>query len=69
MRFKKKTWLAVVIVAIPLAYLLLISFIPEDRIAGFHWSRRFEVETFPQRLLFRLSPNRAKIDESAYEHP
>jgi hypothetical protein len=39
MKFKKKAWLAVVIVAIPLAYLLLISFIPEDRIAGFHWSR------------------------------
>ena len=39
MRFKKKACLAVVIVAIPLAYLLLISFVPEDRIVGFHWSR------------------------------
>jgi hypothetical protein len=39
MKFKKTAWLAVVIVAIPLAYLLLISFIPEDRIVGFHWPR------------------------------
>jgi hypothetical protein len=39
MKFKKTTWLAVVIVAIPIAYLLLISFIPGDRIVGFHWWR------------------------------
>jgi len=39
MKFKKTAWLAVVIVAMPLAYLLLISFIPEDRIVGFHWPR------------------------------
>jgi hypothetical protein len=39
MKFKKTAWKAVVIVAIPLAYLLLISFIPEDRIVGFYWPR------------------------------
>jgi hypothetical protein len=39
MKFKKTAWLAVVIVAIPLAYLVLISFIPEDKIVGFHWPR------------------------------
>jgi hypothetical protein len=39
MKLKKTAWLAVVIVAIPIAYLLLISFIPEDKIVGFHWPR------------------------------
>ena len=39
MKFKKTTCLARVVVAIPLAYLLLISFIPENRIIGFHWQR------------------------------
>ena len=39
MRFKKTTWLAVVIIAITLAYLLFISLIPEDRIIGIHWAR------------------------------
>jgi len=39
MKLKKIAWLAVVIVAIPIAYLLLISFIPNDMIGGFHWPR------------------------------
>ena len=39
MKFKKTAWLAVVIVAIPLVYFVLISFIPEDGIVGFRWPR------------------------------
>ncbi len=39
MKLSKTGWIAVVIVAVPLAYFLLISFIPEDKIVGFHWPR------------------------------
>jgi len=39
MKSAKRIWLAVVIVAIPLAYFVLISFIPEGRIVGVHWLR------------------------------
>jgi hypothetical protein len=39
MKFKKTAWLAVVMVAIPLAYFVFISFVPEDLIVVFHWPR------------------------------
>jgi len=39
MKFKRKAWFAVAIVSISLLYLLLISFIPEDKMVGFYWPR------------------------------
>jgi hypothetical protein len=39
MKLKTTIRLLVVMVAIPIAYLLLISFIPEDWMVGFHWAR------------------------------
>jgi hypothetical protein len=39
MKFKRKTWLALAVVSLPLLYLLLISLIPENKIVGFHWPR------------------------------
>jgi len=35
--FKRKVWLVLAVVSLPLLYLLLISLIPENKIVGFHW--------------------------------
>ncbi len=37
MKLRRVHWLVIVLVAIPLAYLLIISVIPTDIIVGFHW--------------------------------
>jgi hypothetical protein len=49
MKFKRNAWLAVVVVSIPLLYLLVISFIPEDKMVGFHWSTIIQYCPLPIR--------------------
>jgi hypothetical protein len=38
-KVKRKPWLALAVVSLPLLYLLAISLIPENKIVGFHWPR------------------------------